>query len=79
MSEFKDTVKLANRLLDEPNCDPDDDLRMLARQFLRGVERVERLQKDLVAMHDPHGDLIAANMIPLQSNSQSKFTIRTAT
>ena len=34
-TELEDTIELANRLLDEPNCDPDDDLRMLSRQLLR--------------------------------------------
>ena len=38
---------LANRLLDEPNCDPDDDLRVLARQLLRRQEEVERLHLEL--------------------------------
>jgi hypothetical protein len=38
-SEFDDAIKLAQRLLDEPNCDPDDDLRLLSRQLLRLHER----------------------------------------
>lgn len=38
--EYKRTVKLAEKLLDEPYADPDDDLRMLARQFNRAVERI---------------------------------------
>ena len=37
--EFARTLRLADRLLDEPYADPDDDLRTLARQFLRAVER----------------------------------------
>ena len=39
MSEFEETKHLADKLLDEPNTDPDDSLRMLSRQFLRAVER----------------------------------------
>jgi hypothetical protein len=38
MTEFEETVLLANKLLDEPWCDPDDRLRMLARQFVRATE-----------------------------------------
>lgn len=45
MDERFQVIELANRLLDEPNCDPDDDLRMLSRQFMRGHERTARLQK----------------------------------
>lgn len=43
-NEFQLTVKLAERLLDEPYADPDDDLRTLARQFNRAVEREDRLK-----------------------------------
>ena len=58
----KDTVdKLAERLLEEPYADPDDDLRMLARQLLRRREVVERLEKQLVEMSDNTLDLINAN------------------
>jgi hypothetical protein len=39
-SEKDDAIALANRVLDErPSADPDDDLAMLARQFLRALER----------------------------------------
>ncbi len=38
-------LELANRLLDEPNADPDDDLRVLARQLLRRTEENVRLQE----------------------------------
>lgn len=31
---------LAERLLDEPNADPDDDLRVLSRQLLRRSEEI---------------------------------------
>ncbi len=40
--EFDDAVALANRVLDRPNADPDDDLALLARQFLRAVEARDR-------------------------------------
>jgi hypothetical protein len=35
MSELDEALALANRLLDEPMVDPDDDLRMLSRQLER--------------------------------------------
>lgn len=37
-TEYEKAIKLANQLLDEPYADPDDDLRLLARQFLRATE-----------------------------------------
>jgi len=39
MAEFDEAVALANRVLGRPGGDPDDDLAVLARQFLRAVER----------------------------------------
>lgn len=61
MSEREEAYRLADRLLDEPNADPDDDLRVLARQLLRHKEAVEKLKADLVARYDPTADLIQAN------------------
>lgn len=61
VGELTRAVGLANRLLDEPNADPDDDLRLLSRQLLRRQEVVQRLQDTLAAQYDPTGDLIEAN------------------
>lgn len=36
--ELEDPIALANRVLDRPSGDPDDDLAILARQFLRAHE-----------------------------------------
>ena len=36
--------RLADRLLDEPNTDPDDELRMLARQLKRARELIVVIQ-----------------------------------
>lgn len=47
MSERTDAIKLARRLLDEPNADPDDDLRMLSRQLLRSHETIDRMHAQL--------------------------------
>jgi len=48
MSERDEAIALANKLLDEPYADPDDDLRLLSRQFLREIERTKR--KEIVTM-----------------------------
>ena len=53
MSERTDADKLAQRLLDEPNADPDDDLRMLSRQLLRRREVINRLETHVLALQDP--------------------------
>lgn len=39
MSEREEALALANRLLDVPNADPDDDLRVLSRALVRSEER----------------------------------------
>lgn len=38
MSERERAVQLANRILDRPSGDPDDDLAVLSRQLLRALE-----------------------------------------
>lgn len=37
-------IALANRWLNEPWADPDDDLRIVARQFLRAMERLTHVE-----------------------------------
>ena len=37
--ERKDAILLARRILDKPYIDPDGDICLLARQFLRAIER----------------------------------------
>lgn len=61
MSERTDADKLAERLLNEPYADPDDDLRMLSRQLLRRREVIERLEKTLGEQQDSTRDMIHAN------------------
>lgn len=46
MTELENALKLAEQLLNEPNCDPDDDLRTLSRQLLRRQEEVDRLKEN---------------------------------
>jgi len=43
--EQADATVLANKLLDQHWADPDDDLRTLARQFLRAQERSTKLER----------------------------------
>jgi hypothetical protein len=40
MSEKEEAIVLANKILDRPYGDPDDDLAVLARQLLRALERL---------------------------------------
>lgn len=61
MGEKVEADKLADKLLDEPYADPDDDLRVLSRQLLRRREVVERLEKRLAETIDGTLDLINAN------------------
>jgi hypothetical protein len=46
-SERDDAIKLANAVLDKPYIDPDGDICMLARQFLRETERAENYRTNL--------------------------------
>ena len=58
MTEYEETVQMANRILERPYADPDDDLAMLSRQFLRAVERAESAEKFKRWVHeyiDAHG------------------------
>lgn len=45
MAEIHDALKLANKVLETPNRDPDDDLSMMSRQFLRAFEANKRLME----------------------------------
>ncbi len=38
MTEFEEALKIANLMLDKPYQDPDSDVCILARQFLRAIE-----------------------------------------
>jgi hypothetical protein len=51
--EFREAVQIANKVLDRPYADPDDDTAVLARQFLRLAERVEDLEGWRRAMSTP--------------------------
>lgn len=45
--ELVECLKTAHRLLDEPNSDPDDQERMMARQLIRSVDRTLLLMSQI--------------------------------
>lgn len=47
VSELQTAYALANKVLDTPMRDPDDDLSMMSRQFLRARERIDSLRTTL--------------------------------
>ena len=52
MSEKDDAIRLANSVLDDASRDPDDDLSMLSRQFLRSLEgRTSMIEDERVEFH----------------------------
>lgn len=50
MTEAEETRHLANRILDRPNADPDDDLAMLSRELLRADEKIAALVLAIAAV-----------------------------
>jgi hypothetical protein len=46
MTEKNEAILLANKILDRVRGDPDDDLAVLARQFLRALERLGEYRPD---------------------------------
>lgn len=61
ISEFRQAVRIANRVLDRHSADPDDDEAIVARQFLRAIEREQERRDADLASYDPYGDLIGSN------------------
>lgn len=61
--ELHDALQLADRLLDEPNADPDDDLRMLSRHLQRQFESHQRYKR---ALQTANGFLIQAGHEPVK-------------
>ncbi len=47
MSEITEAERLANKILDRSHADPDDNLAILSRQFLRAREALEYVNKCL--------------------------------
>jgi hypothetical protein len=53
MTELEETILLANKIFDRPGgADPDDDLAMLSRQFLRSQEMENQLKALLTRAAD---------------------------
>lgn len=48
MSEREEALYLANKILERPNADPDDDLAMLSRTLLRYKEWLDKAKADLL-------------------------------
>lgn len=60
-SEYDDAIKLANTVLDKPFIDPDGDICLLARQFLRLVDKssANELNDEMVeAARECYRDLV---------------------
>ena len=66
-------IWMANKALDVPNADPDDDLRTISRHFLRAIERQENQNywhnafKELSKSHVGQGNKIREYELELQS------------
>jgi hypothetical protein len=59
MTEAEETRILANRILERPYGDPDDDLAMLSRQLLRADERVAIMRAALEELaYLGHGNIL---------------------
>ena len=52
MYERESSRILAERILNRPSGDPDDDLAVLARQLLRADEEIERLRAEVETWKD---------------------------
>ena len=60
MGELIDALKLANRVLDKPYIDPDGDICMLARQFLRAYEANRSLIERKDGAYEERNRVVAA-------------------
>lgn len=61
--ELNEALQLAERLLDEPYADPDDDLRTLSRHLVRETQSHERYKQ---ALQRANGFLIMHNLEPVK-------------
>lgn len=79
MSEREEAIRLANRVLDKPHIDPDGDVCMLARQFLREIERREAGISEKVALWmiergyaTGHGDRVEDMLGELEARARDR-------
>jgi hypothetical protein len=49
-TESEEAKILADRVLDRPYADPDDDLAILARQYLRAADTIERITDEVTRL-----------------------------
>lgn len=70
-NELHKALGLANRLLDTPLADPDDDLRLLSRHLVRQFESHERYKK---ALQTANGYLIRQGFEPVKLEYGSTST-----
>ena len=68
MDEAEQAFILANRVLDKPYIDPDGDICLLARQYLRSRERIA----DLMAELDHLRNTPAARFTRMSANPNSE-------
>ena len=59
--ELTDPVALANRILDRPYEDPDSDIAILARQFLRAREIIDRYRQDVEMLVQHRDEFMVRN------------------
>jgi hypothetical protein len=71
-SELDDALALAKCLLNEPNADPDDDLRMLARQLMRAREEIARLTATPV-IFQPAGEFTYPGPACIEDNDELTY------
>ena len=69
MPEREDAIRLANKILDDASRDPDDDLSMLSRQFLRALEG-----NVVLVPSEPTAAMVSAGYAPLSKLYEQKAT-----
>lgn len=75
LQEYEDAKLLAQQIIDRTDEDPDSTEMILSRQFLRQVETVNILKKDLEAAHDPTIDLVLCNQSSLLEKHEEAISI----
>ena len=75
MTEKQEAIIKANKFMEEPNVDPDDDLVMMSRQFLRAQEVIEVQHRHLVELQDPMKDMVNANRDTILKKHEEAITM----
>lgn len=74
MDERFQALELAHKLLDQPNCDPDDDLRVLSRQLIRKHEHLAKLQRYIVILESELDRETLKRCIAIRDRQQDSAT-----